>query len=87
MKTSLLTAAMVAGLAALALGSSAETEIKELEQQWLDAYVKADTAFLKTIEAEDWAFVDSDGGVTTKAQDIKDVGDKTFGRKSTTMSM
>ena len=86
MKTSLLTAVMVAGLAAIALGSPAETEIKALEQQWLDAYVKADAAFLKTVESEDWMFVDSDGGTNTKAQDIKDVADKTFVCKSASMS-
>jgi ketosteroid isomerase-like protein len=86
MKTSLLTAVMVAGLATVVLGSSAETEIKALEQQWLDAYVKADTAFLKTVEAEDWMFVDSDGGLNTKAQDIKDVADKTLTCKSASIS-
>jgi len=77
---------MVAGLAGIALGSPAETEIKALEQQWLDAYVKADTAFLKTVEAEDWMFVESDGAITTKTQDIKDVADKTFVCKSASMS-
>lgn len=77
---------MVAGLAAVALGSPAETELKALEQQWLDAYVKADTAFLKTLEAEDWMFVDSDGGIMTKAQDIKELGDKTFVCKSASVS-
>lgn len=77
---------MVAGLAAVALGSPAETEIKALEEQWLDAYVKADTAFLKTVEAEEWMFVDSDGGINTKAQDIKDVADKTFTCKSASIS-
>lgn len=77
---------MAAGLATVALGSPAETEIKALEQQWLDAYVKADTAFLRTVEADDWTFVDSDGATNTKAQDIKDVADKTFVCKSASMS-
>jgi len=86
MKISLLTAVLVAGLAGIALGSPAETEIKALEQQWLDAYVKADAAFLKTVEAEDWVFVDSDGTVNTKAQDIKDVTDKVFTCKSASIS-
>ena len=86
MKISLLTAVLVTGLAAIALGSPAETEIKAIEQQWLDAYVKADTAVLKTVEAEDWMFVDSDGSVNTKAQDIKDVADKTFVCKSASIS-
>lgn len=77
---------MVAGLAAVALGSPAETELKALEQQWLDAYVKADTAFLKTVEADDWSFVDSDGTIMTKTKDIKELGDKTFVCKSASMS-
>jgi ketosteroid isomerase-like protein len=84
MKISLLTAVMVAGLATVVLGSPADTELKALEQQWLDAYVKADTAFLKTIEAEDWMLVD--GAITNKAKDIKELGDKTFVCKSASMS-
>lgn len=85
MKTTLLTLVMVAGLATAGFGA-AETELKALEQQWLDAYVKADTAFLKTVEADDWSLVDSDGTVMNKAQDIKELGDKTFVCKSATMS-
>jgi ketosteroid isomerase-like protein len=77
---------MIAGLATTAFGASAETELKALDQQWLDAYVKGDTAFLKTVEAEDWTFADSDGTVMTKAQDIKELGDKTFVCKSASMS-
>ncbi len=77
---------MIAGLATVTFGSPAETELKALEQQWLDAYVKGDTAFLKTVESEDYIFVDSDGTMMTKAQDIKDVADKTFVCKSGAMS-
>lgn len=76
---------MIAGLATTAFGASAETELKALDQQWLDAYVKGDTAFLKTVEAEDWTFADSDGTIMTKAQDIKELGDKTFVCKSASM--
>ena len=86
MKISLLTSVIVAGFAAVALGSPADTELKALEQQWLDAYVKADTTFLKTIEADDWTIVDSDGSTATKAKDIKELGDKTFVCKSASMS-
>ena len=77
---------MVAGLATIAFGASAETELKALEQQWLDAYVKGDTAFLKTLEGEDWTFIDSDGTTMTKAQDIKELRDKTFVCRSATIS-
>ena len=48
--------------------------------------MKADTAALGTIEGDDWTFVDSDGTIMTKAQDIKETGDKTFVLKSATMS-
>ncbi len=77
---------MIAGLATVAFGASPESELKALTQQWLDAYVKADTAFLKTVEADDWTFVDSDGTTMTKAQDIKELGDKTFVCKSASAS-
>jgi ketosteroid isomerase-like protein len=76
---------MIVGLATTAFGASAETELKALDQQWLDAYVKGDTAFLKTVEAEDWTFADSDGTIMTKSQDIKELGDKTFVCKSASM--
>lgn len=77
---------MIAGLATVALGSPVETELKALDQHWLDAYVKGDTAFLKTVEAEDWTLTDSDGTIMTKAQDIKELEDKTFVCKSASMS-
>ena len=86
MKLSLLTSLIVAGLATAAFGGSAEADLKAMTQQWLDAYVKADTAALKTIEGDDWSFVDSDGTTMTKAQDIKEVGDKSFVCKSASAS-
>ena len=86
MKLSLLTSLMIAGLATIAFGGSAETELKEITQKWLDAYVKADTAALKAIEADDWMFVDSDGTIVSKAKDIKEVEDKTFVCKSASAS-
>src|ERR1039457_2724984 len=86
MKISLITSLMIAGLATVALGSPVETELKALDQHWLDAYVKGDTAFLKTVEAEDWTLTDSDGTIMTKAQDIKELEDKTFVCKSASMS-
>jgi ketosteroid isomerase-like protein len=86
MKISLLASALAAGLAAVALGSPAETELKALDQQWLDAYVKGDTAFLRTVEAEDWTLIDSDGTTLAKAQDIKELGEGMFVCKSASMS-
>jgi len=77
---------MVVGLATAGFGGSAETELKAIEQQWLDAYMKGDAAFLKTLLAEDYTIVEPDGTVTTKAEDIKAVTDKKFVLKTATMS-
>ncbi|HEY2138776.1 MAG TPA: nuclear transport factor 2 family protein [Chthoniobacterales bacterium] len=86
MKTSLVTLVMIAGLAATGFGASADGELKAIEQQWLDAYLKSDPAFIKGLEAEDYTVIEPDGTVSTKAQDIKSVTDKTFVLKSATMS-
>jgi len=76
---------MIAGFTAAVAVASPEAELKALEQQWVDAYSKGDTVALKTIEAEDWTFVNSDGLVQTKAQDIKDLADKNFILKSSSI--
>ena len=86
MKTSLMTLVLVTGLATLAFGASAESELKAISQQWLDAYMKSDPTFLKNIEAEDYSITEPDGAITTKAEDIKSVTDKKFVLKSATMS-
>jgi uncharacterized protein (TIGR02246 family) len=77
---------MIAGLATAGFGASADTELKAIEQQWLDAYMKSDAAFIKNLEAEDYTIVEPDGTVTTKAEDVKSVTDKKFVLKSATMS-
>lgn len=77
---------MIAGLATVGFGAGAEAELKAIEQQWIDAYIKGDASFLKTTEAEDYTFTEPDGTVSTKAQDIKSVTDKKFVLKSGTMS-
>ena len=77
---------MVAGLATAGFGASADTELKAIEQQWVDAYMKSDAAFIKNLEAEDYSIIGPDGAVSTKAQDVKSVTDKTFVLKSATMS-
>ena len=78
MKTSFIVSVIVAGFATLALAAGAEADLKALEQHWSDAYKNGDIAVLKSIEAEDFKLVDPDGKVVTKAQDIKELGDKTF---------
>ena len=77
---------MVAGLATAGFGASADTELKAIEQQWLDAYMKGDAAFIKNVEADEYTIVGPDGAVTTKAEDVKSVTDKKFVLKSATMS-
>jgi uncharacterized protein (TIGR02246 family) len=86
MKTSLIAFLMIAGLATVSFGASAETELKAIEQQWLDAYMKSDASFIKSLEADDYSIIESDGAVSTKAQDVKATTDKTFVLKSATMS-
>ena len=86
MKTTLATLFMVLGLATVSFGAGADAELKAIEQQWLDAYMKSDAAFIKNLEADDYWIVDSDGSVSTKDKDVKSVTDKTFVLKSATMS-
>ena len=86
MKTSLITLLMVVGLATAGFGGPADAELKAIEQQWMDAYMKGDAAALKNIEAEDFTIVEPDGTVSTKADDLKSVTDKKFVLKSATMS-
>lgn len=86
MKTSLVTSLIVLAFASAGFASPAETELKALQQQWLDAYVKGDAAFLKNIEAEDWMLIDPAGKITTKAQDVQAVSDKSFVMKTAALS-
>jgi len=86
MKRTLITLVMAVSLASAAFGAGADAELKAIEQQWLDAYMKSDPAFIKNLEADDYSIIEPDGAVTTKAQDVKAVTDKTFVMKSATMS-
>ena len=86
MKTSLVTLVMVLGMAAAGFAAGADAELKTIEQQWLDAYIKGDANVIKNLEADDYAIVDPGGAVADKAKDIKSVTDKTFVLKSATMS-
>jgi uncharacterized protein (TIGR02246 family) len=86
MKSTLIALMMVVGLVTASFGAGAEAELKAMSQQWLDAYMKGDPSFLKATEAEDYSITEPDGSLSTKAQDIKAVTDKTFVLKSATMS-
>jgi uncharacterized protein (TIGR02246 family) len=85
MKLTLLTSLILAGLATVAF-ASAESDLKALEQQWSDAYMKGDVASMKAIEADDCMTVEPDGTVITKAQDVKSVEEKKFVVKTSSMS-
>ena len=86
MKTTLATLFAVLGLATVSFAAGAEDELKKIEQQWIDAYMKSDPAFVKSIEADDYWSIEPDGAVSTKEQDVKSVTDKTFVLKTCTMS-
>ena len=86
MKRTLITLVMAVSLASAAFGAGADAELKAIEQQWLDAYMKSDPAFIKNLEADDYSIIEPDGAVSTKAQDVKSTTDKTFVLKSATMS-
>jgi len=86
MKTSLITLVMVLGLTATGFGASAEAELKKIEQDWLDAYIKSNAEYIKGVEADDYSMTEPDGSVSTKADDVKSVTEKKFVLKTATMS-
>lgn len=59
------------GLAILAQQTgSTEQELMKLEQEWGNANVKADVAFLDGILAADWLWTDADGVLWTKPDSL-----------------
>jgi ketosteroid isomerase-like protein len=57
-----------------------EAAIKKIENDWINAIVKRDAAYLQKIEADDYVFTGPDGKALTKAEDIKSdtTGDVVF---------
>jgi len=51
---------------------SDEATVTQIERDWANALVKADTAALDRIQAADYVFTDQDGQMHTKAQGIAD---------------
>jgi len=47
-----------------------EAELRQLERDIGDANVRRDKAFFERIEADEFIFTDSAGGLTTKAEDV-----------------
>lgn len=76
MKTSLLTSLMLAIFATAALASPAETELKAIVQQTMEAYLKADTAFLESAIADEASIINSDGIISSKRRDLSELAKK-----------
>ena len=59
--------------------SGVEAELMQLERDIGEANIKRDKAFFERVEADEFIFTDSGGGITTKAEDVasldKPVGD------------
>ena len=56
-----------------------EEQLRKIEQDWADAYVKRDTAFAQKITADDFAFVGPDGNIVKKDEYVKSMtGDTIF---------
>jgi peptidylprolyl isomerase len=51
--------------------ASVEQELKKLERQWLDAYLKHDAATMARIEADDFTITYPDSSVRTKADEVE----------------
>ena len=56
------------------MGSGDEQAIRQLDQQWVDAYLRRDAAALGRILADDWVQTNPDGSVGDKAQELADLG-------------
>src|SRR5688500_2213760 len=76
MKTSLLTALTIAILATAALAAPAETELKTMIQQTMEAYLKGDTAFLESAIADEATIINSDGTISSKRRDLSELARK-----------
>jgi hypothetical protein len=76
MKTSFLTSLMIALLAPVAMAGPAETELKELIQRTMEAYLKGDTAFLESAITDEATIINSDGTISSKRRDLSELAKK-----------
>jgi len=65
--------AIIAQTAAQPKSGNVEQELIKLENEWAEAILKNDIAFLERIYADDFIFTDEDGVVWTGAQDIANI--------------
>ena len=52
---------------------SDEQQVKQLEHEWIEAFLQGDTKTLDRILAEDFIFTDPEGNLLTKAEWIADM--------------
>ena len=76
MKTSFLTSVTIALLAMAALASPAETELQAIVQQTMEAYLKSDTAFLESANADEASIINSDATISSKRRDLSELAKK-----------
>jgi len=50
-----------------------EEQVRQLEHEWIDAFMRGDTETLDRILADDFVFTDPEGKLLTKAQWIADI--------------
>jgi ketosteroid isomerase-like protein len=57
-----------------------EQQVRQLEHEWIDAFMRGDTETLDRILADDFIFTDPEGSLLTKAEWIADMtsGELTF---------
>jgi ketosteroid isomerase-like protein len=58
--------------------SNDEQQLKKIEQDWADAYVKRDPSFMQRITAEDYTFIGPDGAMMIKADYVKSITGNTM---------
>ncbi len=76
MKIPLVTTLMIPLFATVALAAPAETELKTVVQQTMEAYLKSDTAFLESAIADEASIVNFDGTVSSKRRDLSEIAKK-----------
>ena len=76
MKTLLFGSLILALLTSASFAAPAETELKEVVQQTMEAYLKGDTAFLESAIADEATIINSDGTISSKRRDLSELAKK-----------
>jgi ketosteroid isomerase-like protein len=79
LSAALLAAALLFPLRAADQSGDDQQQLRKLEQEWAESYVKRDQSFAQRITADDFAFVGPDGNMVNKADYVKSIaGDTIF---------